>query len=228
MATSKYFTVEVKPSFTASLQAGGTVAAADVLSDWTSFDIPKGAAKLIGITALVRGTNGARQEKSIDLYFAKDISGIAPGSLGTLSATADGARYQNHLIGAAHINVADFKDGLDIMAVASSGHGSGRTQVPGMVLEAISAGALDFRSTVQCDGIQATTQAVLTVKTTSALTNFAVGDVLHDEDDRLMGTVLTVDSATQMTMAANLANATVNNKDLYNINPVTYILSFEK
>jgi hypothetical protein len=245
MATSKYFTVEVKPTFTASLQAGGTVAIADVLSDWTSFDIPKGAAKLIGITALVRGTNGARQEKSIDVYFAKDISGVAPGSLGTLSATADGARYQNHLIGAAHINVADYKDGLDIMAVASSGHGSGSTQVPGMVLEgdpitgtnvgydrlylgAIAAGALDFRSTVQCDGVQATTQAVLTVKTTSALTNFAVGDVLHDEDDRLMGTVLTVDSATQMTMAANLENATVNNKDLYNINPVTFILSFER
>jgi hypothetical protein len=43
-----------------------------------------------------------------------------------------------------------------------------------------------------------------------------------------MGTVLTVDSATQMTMEANLANATVNNKDLYNINPITVIMSFER
>tara|TARA_Y100000593_G_C4196292_1_gene279502 strand:+ start:44 stop:778 length:735 start_codon:yes stop_codon:yes gene_type:complete len=242
---NKYFTVTVKPTVTASLQSGGTVAGGDVLSDWTSFDIPKGASRLIGVTALVRGTNGARQEKGIDLYFAKTVDGVVPGSLGTISATADGSKYQNHLIGAAHIDTGDYKDGLDIMAVATAGHGGGAQQMPTMVLQgeyetgtnvgydklylgAVSAGALDFRSTVQCDGIQATSQAVLTVKTTSALTNFAVGDVLHDEDDRLMGTVLTVDSATQMTMAANLANATVNNKDLYNINPVTYILSFEK
>ena len=42
-----------------------------------------------------------------------------------------------------------------------------------------------------------------------------------------MGTVKTVDSATQMTMTANLSNATVNNKDLYNVNPITLIFGFE-
>ena len=241
----KYFNVTVKPTITASLQAGGTVAGGDIAFDWTSFDIPKGASKLIGLTVLLRGTNGARQEKGIDFYFAKTVDGVAPGSLGTLSATANGSKYQNHLIGASTIQAGDFKDGLDIMSVASSGHGAGGNQIPAVVLEGepntgthvgvdklylagIAAGALDFRSTVICDGIQATSQAVLTVKTTSALTNFAVGDVLHDEDDRAMGTVLTVDSATQMTMAANLANATVDDKDLYNINPITLIMSFEK
>ena len=246
MAVSKYFTVTVKPTITASILAGGTVASGDILFDWTSFDIPKGAASLMSVTVLMRGTDGARQtDRAFDLYFAKTVDGVEPGSLGTLSATANGARYQNHLIGATHIHTDDFKDGLDIMSVASSGHGAAATQIPSVVLTGepetgtnvgfdklyvacVSAGALDFRSTVQCDGIQATSQAVLTVKTTSALTNFAVGDVLHDEDDRAMGTVLTVDSATQMPMAANLANATVNNKDLYNINPVTLILSFEK
>ena len=242
---SKYFTVEIKPTITASLQAGGTVAGNDVLFDWTSFQVPRGASKLIGVTALVRGTNGARQEKAIALYFAKTVDSVAPGSLGTISATADGARYQNHLIGAVNMDATDYRDGLDIMAVATSGGGGSNQQHPMQVLEgeihsgdnvgydklylgAIAGGALDFRSTVQCDGIQATSRAVLTVKTTSALTNFAVGDVLHDEDDRAMGTVLTVDSATQMTMAANLANATVDNKDLYNISPVTIILSFER
>ena len=244
MAISKYFTVTVKPTITASLQAGGTVASGDILYDWTSFDMPKGAANLVGVTALVRGTNGARQEAGIDLYFAKDVGGIAPGSLGTLSATADGSKYQNHLIGAAHIDVNDYKDSLDIMAVASTGHGAQANQIPAMVLEgaeqgtnvgydriylaAVAKGGLDFRSTVICDGIQATSQAVLTVKTTSALTNFAAGDVLHDEDDRLIGTVSTVNSATEMTMTANLSNATVDDKDLYNINPVTFILSFER
>jgi hypothetical protein len=242
---NRFFNVTVKPTITASLQAGGTVGGGDILYDWTAFEIPRGTAKLVSVTALVRGTNGARQEGSMDLYFAKDVDGIAPGSLGTLSATANGSKYQNHLIGAVHVNAADYKDSLDIMAVASTGHGAGSNQHPNVILEGdpttgtnvgydrlylatVAKSALDFQSTVQCDGIQATSQAVLTVKTTSALTNFAAGDVLHDEDDRLMGTVLTVDSATQMTMTANLANATVNNKDLYNLTPVTFILSFEK
>ena len=244
MAISKYFTVTVKPTITASLQADGTVGGGDILYDWTSFDMPKGAANLVGVTALIRGTNGAAQEAGIDLYFAKDVGGIAPGSLGTLSATADGSKYKNHLIGTAHIDTTDYTDNLDIMAVAGTGGGGNANKIPALVLEgteqgtnvgydriylaAVAKGALDFRSTVQCDGIQATSQAVLTVKTTSALINFAAGDVLHDEDDRLMGTVSTVNSATEMTMTANLANATVNDKDLYNLTPVTFILSFER
>ena len=242
---NKYFTVTVKPTTTASLQAGGTVAGGDVLSDWTSFDIPKGASKLVGVTALVRGTNGARQEKGIDIYFAKTADSVAPGSLGTISATADGSKYQNHLIGAAHIDTGDYKDGLDIMAVATAGHGGGAQQIPTMVLQgepetgtnvgydklylgAVSAGALDFRSTVQVSTETATSTAVVVVKTTSALINFAVGDVLTDEDDLAIGTIKTVDSATQITLAANCASVSAVNKDLYNINPVTYILSFEK
>ena len=79
-----------------------------------------------------------------------------------------------------------------------------------------------------CTGVQPITQAVLTVGTTSALSNFAVGDILHDEDDRLLGTVKSMDSTTQMTMTANLENATVNAKDVYNISPITLILSFER
>ena len=49
-----------------------------------------------------------------------------------------------------------------------------------------------------------------------------------DEDDRLIGTVKTVTDAQNMIMTANLANATVDNKDLYNINPITVIMSFER
>ena len=133
---NKYFTVEVKPTITASLQHGNTVAIGDVLFDWTSFDIPKGSSKLIDVTMLLRGTNGVRQEASIDFYFAKSADGgnTAPSSLGTLSATADGTGYQNQLIGTAHINKSDFQDGLDIMAVASTGRGSGSTNIPGCVL----------------------------------------------------------------------------------------------
>ena len=241
----KYFTKTVKPVVTASLQAGSTMASGDVLFDWASFDIPRGSNKLIGLTVLLRGTNGVRQEKAIDFYFAKSIAGVAPGSLGTLSATADGARYQNHLIGAAHIDTTDFKDSLDIMSVASTGYGGGNAQTPSMILEgdintgtnvgydkiyiaALAGGALDFRSTVQVSTETATSTAAVVVKTTSALINFAVGDVLHDEDDLVIGTIKTVTDATNLVLEENCASVSAVNKDLYNINPVTVIMNFER
>ena len=57
---------------------------------------------------------------------------------------------------------------------------------------------------------------------------FAPGDVLYDENDRLMGTVKSIDSATQITMENNLSNASVDNAVLYNASPIKLVLSFEQ
>jgi len=250
MATSKYFALTVKPTIAASKQALGAYAQADVLFDWHAFDIPKGAARLVGVTALVRQTDGSGANiLPFHLYYAKSIDGVAPSSLGTVHATANGKGYYNNIIGKNNIETRDFADDyLDVgVHVATLAAGGADADKPSFVMQGEpdsgtnvgydklyiaglcgTSGVFDFASTVQCDGIQATSQAVLTVKTTSAETNFAVGDVLHDEDDRLMRTVKSVDSATQMTMTSNLSNATVDDKDVYNLNPVTLILSFEK
>ena len=58
---SKYFTVEVKPFMRASHQAASSAAFAadDVLFDWTSFQIPRGAAKLLSVNIVLRGADGA-------------------------------------------------------------------------------------------------------------------------------------------------------------------------
>ena len=244
MATSKYFTVTVKPTIAASKQALGAFTANDVLFNWTEFDIPKGAARLIGVTTLVRGTDGARQEKALDLSFAKTISGTAPSDIGTVHATANGSGYQNHLIGGIRIDANDYKDGLDIMALASSGYGASTTQIPSHVLQgepetgtnvgfdklyiAATGAAFNFASTVQVATETATSTSAVVVKTTSALTNFDKGDVLHDEDDQLIGTIKSVTDATNIVLEANAANVSAVNKDLYNINPLTFILSFER
>jgi len=249
MATSKHFAVTVKPTIPASNQTGA-FAQADVLFDWYGFDIPKGAARLVGVTALVRKTNGSGANVlPFALYYAKSIDGVAPSSLGTPNATADGTGYYNNIIGKNSIEVKDFADDyLDVgVHVATLAAGGADADKPSFVMQgepdsgtnvgydklyvaglAGASGAFDFASTVTCTGVQPTTQAVLTVGTTSALSNFAVGDILHDEDDRLLGTVKSMDLTTQMTMTANLENATVNAKDVYNISPITLILSFEK
>ena len=92
MGLSKYFTVKVKPTITASLQTG-VFTAGDVVWDWTSFEVPKGTNRIIGATLMVRGTNGtgaATNQAGFEIYFASTND----NSLGTLNATANGTGYE--------------------------------------------------------------------------------------------------------------------------------------
>tara|TARA_R110000737_G_scaffold21049_1_gene39425 strand:- start:309 stop:1043 length:735 start_codon:yes stop_codon:yes gene_type:complete len=242
-----YFTVEVKPTMLASKQTLSAYADADVVFDWTAFDIPKGTCKLVDVTVVLRGTAGARQDSTFDFYFAKSRKLIAPASLGTENATASGVGYFNDLLGTFAVTAADFSHALDHIAVASGPRqGSAHSILPDLCLTGEpdsgtnvgydklyiaglqNATDLDLQNTINVNGIQATTQAVLTVQGTHATKCFDVGDVVFDEDDRLMGTIKSVDSTTQLTMESNLANASVDNKKLFPQSPIKLILSFER
>ena len=49
-----------------------------------------------------------------------------------------------------------------------------------------------------------------------------------EEDDNLIGTVKSIDSATQITMEDNLASASADDKVLYDASPITLVCSFEQ
>tara|TARA_R100000458_G_C8177395_1_gene175672 strand:+ start:28 stop:762 length:735 start_codon:yes stop_codon:yes gene_type:complete len=239
-----YFTVEVKPTIAASKQALGAFSAKNVLFDWTSFDVPKGANKLIDVALMVRGTDGTYQEKDTVLYFAKSKDGgaTAPSSIGTVHATADGTGYFDHVIGAVQIMTTDFKEGLDHVGVATLGHGGSGNHDPGIVLQgeaesgtiasdklylAATCGAYNFASTVQVSTETATNTTAVVVKTTDPRVVFAVGDTLHDEDDQVIGTIESIQDDANIVLESNAASVSAVNKDLYNINPVKIILCFE-
>ena len=240
----KYFNVTVKPTIAASKQALAAFADGDVLFDWTAFDVPKGSNRLMTAMAISKNADGAVNAHALNLIFAKTVDNVAPTSIGTIHATANGEGYYNHLLATMFHETADNDALLDNVGMHVFNHN--RMGTCEFVLTGepesgtnfgydrlyVASTSIDdtptFASTIQCDGIQAITQNVLTVKTTSAARTFAPGDIIHDEDDRLLGTVKTVDSSTQMTMVDNLANATVNNKDCYNINPYIIHLSFER
>ena len=241
-----YFTVEVKPTIAASIQAEAAFTAKDVLFDWTSFDVPKGANKLVDITFLVRTTDGTYQEKDTVLYFAKSKAGgaTAPSSIGTQHATANGTSYYDHVIGSAQIMATDYKEGLDFLAIANLGHGAASNHSPNIVLQgepesgtnvgfdklyvASTCGTFNFASTVQVATETATNTKEVVVKTTNALRVFSVGDVLHDEEDQLIGTISAIAAnVTDITLESNAANVSAVNKDLYNLSPVKLVLSFE-
>ena len=87
---------------------------------------------------------------------------------------------------------------------------------------------LDLRSGCTVDGTPGTGQKNLDIADVVSTAVFAPGDIIHDEDDRLMGTVSVLTDATNIGMVANLANAGVNDKKIYCLNPIEIRLVFEK
>ena len=235
---AKHFT-KVIPTIAASIQAGAAFADEDILFDWHKVDGFKGG-EINGITAIVRGLNGADQTiPDFELLFAtsgiKEVNtGIsvdqAPPSLGTVNAGVSTYQWKNNLTGYLLLDVdgnAIFNDGdLDVLNLVTV---SGLNIPVGqdLYMAAITKGALDFRSTVQVSTETATNTTAVVVKTTGALINFAPGDVLHDENDLVIGTVKSVTDDTNIVLTENCASVSAVNKDLYNIHPVQFILSSE-
>ena len=248
---NKFFNLQVRPTILPSLQTAA-FGDGDVLADWFAFDIPNGGNRLLAGSMTTKTADGTKQLHAAIVLFAKDIDGVAPGSLGTVNATANGNQFKNHIIGFLGTEEldGDIVTELDTITVQRlNEHAPAYKSVrhPNLVLQGepntgtlkgfsrIYVGILSadgdptFASTVQCDGIQAVGTQTLTVKTTSALTNFGAGDVLLDENDRLLGTVKSVDSATVVTLTGTgLQNATVDNKDVYVQAPMILNLSFER
>ena len=93
----KYFNVTAKPYIDPDEQHDGNITDAQILADWTEFEIPKGAARLIGITVLYRGKDGADVTPTdFEIIWAKgDPDGSAPTTIGdtggAISAPAVGS-----------------------------------------------------------------------------------------------------------------------------------------
>jgi len=254
---NKFFSLDVKPEILGSKQALGAYSDGDLIADWFAFDLPNGGNLLKEAFMVTKGTDGTRQTHAVEAYFAKSINGYAPGALGTVHATASGIASvnQNHLL--AFMTTEEDEDtptGLDNLTIQRFmyRHGAFKTYGPSpqivlqgepntgttkgysklyVALTSID-GAPNFASTVVCDAVQPVGQQFLTVKTTGARTNFSLGDVLVDEDDRLLGTIFGDPSSITNTNipldTTGLVNASVDNKDVYSKAPIRLILSFER
>lgn len=120
----KYFTVDVKPTITASLQhtAFGTQ---DVLFDWTEFQVPRGSSRLLGATALIRpkGDGGPTANNfGMMLVFSKTNT----QSFGTINSAA-AHRPSNDFLGFCEIGNAGSHMGTTMISTAVGM--SGRIQI---------------------------------------------------------------------------------------------------
>ena len=256
---SKYFKVEAEPFILPSEQhANDNLGDTKCLADWTEFEIPSGAARLIGVDIIYRGKNGADVTATdFEIFWAKgNPDGTAPTSLATVATvvgvpTVGSPPWFNLIQAQTYVDISKtgVNDGdLTYLNVISIPYVTGGVAIgpSGLVLqgEPNSGSSVGYDklycaiiakdthtwgpSTIAVNGVSPTSGKTLTVQTVAANIMFAPGDVLYDENDRLMGTVKSIDSATQITMEDNLSNASVDDAVLYNASPIRLMLSFEK
>ena len=257
---NKYFTIEVIPTISAIKQAlnSSVYTAGDVLFDWTSFQIPKGASRLIGTSVIFRGKNGGVQgAKDVDIYFAKTIDGVAPATMGDPNGTAGALPIvSNHILGFTRVDDGSGfgENGFDRFTVAMTGGSSVVGVQENLVIQgepdsgdnvgydtiylgAITGGAFDFGTTVLARGGEAA--GVRVVETDkggnddpNAELIFAPGDVLHGSTGAVLGTVESIaafeSSKQDITFTAGTVEVLDDNEEIFNINPIRLILFFEK
>ena len=84
----------------------------------------------------------------------------------------------------------------------------------------------DLRSALTVDGAVDSGTA-LTVADVDATLVLAPGDVLHAEDDAVIGTVKTINSATSVTLESAISVAIANNDVIHILSPITLIIGVE-
>ena len=279
----KYFTIKVKPKIKASIQHNGAFSAHDLISDWHAFDIPKGSFAIKGATVLLRGADGdPNTARAFALYFAEpnQHTGAAPSSLGTEHATVSGIGYFNNLVGAIdfqstnnavnanldymsmyttgltgstgqHVHLAVqgrphlTKDGSNTLYMGIVGGASNTWSFSTAVVtsRSVDVSALDAAELVNAD-----------IEGTDPRKVFAPGDIIHAEDDIIIGEIKSMadantitfkadgepgESDTDYTVPANFAAWAIQNgagaagdlasgDELYNVHPITVLLHCEK
>ena len=249
--TSKYFTKTVKPTIAANLaHADAALTANDVVFDWTSFSMPHANCRLVGVTVVAPPTNaGVSQDFPLDLLFASNTrgnggvaAGATPQSIGTISSAATPAAspYYNDLVGAVKIDATDFTDteprSIGVTGVVQGGmnpvlftpYGTEASSYTFHVA-ATTPGTPSLQSGIDINESNAGegTQTTITVDGATALT-LAPGDVIHCQDNAVLGTVSSITNATTIVLTAANEDAFSNNDIIYNINPITLILTFEQ
>ena len=246
-----YFTREIKPTIAASKQHAGGFGSGTIVFDWTEFKIPSGGAKLIGASVLVRPKGDATptaNNVALGVLFSKGSSTGAPSSLGTVQSTLDNTP-RNDYMGVMEFASGNFGPATGkgtVVAQSSGASGSGSftpiifsqenavhrsASEDTFYIAGFSNGSLDFQSinAVNESNFGAGTQTVITMDGSSmdVREHFIAGDILHANDDAVLGTVASV-GETEITLTAAKTDAIAEDDIIYNIHPVRVLLHFEK
>ena len=244
----RFFTVEKKIEVAASKQHAAKFVQGDVIADWQPIQIPKGSCILRSLTFMVRPKGDAAPTPNsfpYDIVFSKTNT----VSIGTVNSPVD-HRPSNDFLGIVEIDANQWgTSAWTSTAVASLGTDTSAATLPLVLTGDPTSGDnvgfdtvyvgivsrdndVDFISinAVNETGFAAGAQTVITMDGTSmdVREHFAAGDILHAQDDAVLGTLASADTATQLTLTAANTDAIAEDDIIYNLHPIKLVLGLER
>ena len=244
----RFFTVEKKIEVAASKQHAAKFVQGDVIADWQPIQIPKGSCILRSLTFMVRPKGDAAPTPNsfpYDIVFSKTNT----VSLGTVNSSID-HRPSNDFIGIVEIDANQWATSAwTSTAIASLGTDTSASTLPLVLTGDPTSGDnvgfdtvyvgivsrdndVDFISinAVNETGFAAGEQTVITMDCTSmdVREHFEAGDILHAQDDAVLGTLASADTATQLTLTAANTDAIAEDDIIYNLHPIKLVLGLER
>jgi hypothetical protein len=252
----KFFSVTKKIEIAASKQHAA-FGSGDVLADWQAIEIPRGAACLRSLTMLVRPKGDATptdNNLACNVVFSKTNT----VSLGTVNSSVDHRPnpdflgFVNVVAGSYAINVFNSTQisttgyngdnesaGTPLVMTPTKSAADGNAAYDTIYVGIVANAAFDFSSinVINDADINSTqvTDVVMAGTSMDVRMHYAVGDVLHAQDDILLGTVDSISDAatgpitlTSATSGAGDATTVANGDTIYNLHPITLVLGFEK
>ena len=248
----KYFTKRVLPTIPVanmidSDKSDNAFGSRDVLFNWFAFDIPKGAARLIGASVELRpkGDAGATPNLfALELMLAKTKTGVAPVTLGAVNSAPTAVLNPGRMISYIPIVAGDFAAELDSISFAQAtpkspvvldGEPTTGTNVgyDKYYIAAIAGDAIDFTTTCTINAGDLT-GPVLTIADIDPRLFLAVGDTIavtttaDTSVAKSMGVIKSMADANTITLKEAFTTAVVDNDFVYNTTPVTIKLHFER
>ena len=245
---SKYFQVEVPIPIPAVVTIGQGTAFADTetLFNWTSFEMPRGGAKLVNVgmrTRMKGASTPVVNEFPVDLLFSTN-NDVDLGVLG--SAIGATVTQQRGIVGHVEIIATQYVPDLVTCSFADTSRIEGNA--PNMVLTpdlttdgeevmyvaGIAKAAWDFTSVCRATDARTTERSDIVVDGVHVTKLFVAGDTLVNNttaDTSIqteIGVIKSVDSTTAITLTSTLSAAVADNDYIYNKYPITLILSFER
>ena len=200
------------------------------------------------------GADASANKDDIELYFAKSINGVAPSAFGALNGAATAAlaaACRRNIVGFKLLDGSSRSDDEDL--IGYNVWGSGIATVADLTtseviltgdpkyastegyqtiwVAGISKGAFDFGTAVALNNSPANQAAAavetqITTSGTDPRNVFMKGDVVQAQDNAGIGTVVSVDSATTMTVSG-VSTALVNGDTINWKHPIEFVFGFE-
>jgi len=228
----------------------------DILFDWQGFEIPKGGAKLVGVTALIRGNGDADATPNIfsfSLLFGRVGTALVGGVNGpAFPGTASIFGITKDIYGSIEVEAADFMGAAianQCLAVATTGGNKASSIVltgdpltptsdtvgyDKFYVAGIAQGAFDFATLMRIndDNIASVSPGTtLVIDGTGMIVgeHIMVGDQLIAHDDAAIGTVASITNATTLELTEAIETGVLAADDyVYVKHPITLQLHFEK